>query len=116
MDVIDGLQSDVAAIDQASTQWTLALLFDLMSDLLSPVQRSRAIDIMKDNLAGHADWIVLINSMKVLGRWAKHDPALAAWLRPHIRRLACDGRASVAANARKLADALEPNVARQRTR
>ncbi|MEL6751864.1 MAG: hypothetical protein AAFO70_07265, partial [Pseudomonadota bacterium] len=34
MDFMDGLQNDVAAIDQASTQWTLALLFDLTRDLL----------------------------------------------------------------------------------
>ena len=72
---IDGLESEVAAIDQASTQWTLALLFDEMVDLLSPQQRSRAIEIMQDNLAQHSDWIVLNNSMKVLGRWAEADGA-----------------------------------------
>jgi len=104
MESMDGLQSEVAAIDQASTQWTLALLFDLTADLLSPQQRSRAIAIMQDNLAHHSDWIVLNNSMKVLGKWAADDPELAAWLLPHARRLAEDGRKSVAKNARKLID------------
>ena len=100
--LIDGLQCEVAAIDQASMRWTLALLFDLMADLLSPQQRSRAIEIMQANLAEHSDWIVLYNSMKVLGRWAEADPGLAEWLLPHAHRLACDERKSVAANARKL--------------
>ena len=59
---------------------------------------------MKDNLEHHADWIVLNNSMKVLGRWAKHDPELTRWLEPHARRLADDDRKSVASNARKLLD------------
>lgn len=102
MDYMDRLQSEIAAIDQASTQWTLALLFDLTSDLLSARQRSRAIEIMSDNLAGHSDWIVLNNSMKVLGKWAEGDAQLAASLLPHARRLTDDGRKSVATNARRL--------------
>lgn len=102
MEFIEGLQSEVAAIDQASTQWTLALIFDLLADRLSPDQRLRAVEIMKDNLANHSDWIVLNNSMKVLGKWAKNEPELARWLQPHARRLVDDDRKSVASNARKL--------------
>ena len=104
MEVIDGLQSEVAAIDQPSTQWTLALIFDLLVDRLSPRQHARALEIMKGNLEHHGDWIVLNNSMKVLGKWAAADPDLAAWLQPHARRLAGDRRKSVASNARKLLD------------
>ncbi len=107
MGFIDGLQSEIAAIDQASTQWTLALLFDLMVDLLSPQQHARAVEIMQDNLAEHSDWIVLNNSMKVLGKWAQADPELGTWLLPHARRLCRDERKSVAASARKLVDQLE---------
>jgi hypothetical protein len=102
MDFIDGLQSDVAAIDQPSTQWTLALLFDLLDDRLSTDQRDRAIEIMKHNLAHHGDWIVLNNSMKVLGKWARNDAELARWLQPQAARLLHDERRSVASNARKL--------------
>lgn len=102
MDFMDRLQDDVAAIGQASTQWTLALVFDLTRDLLSDEQRSRAIEIMQKNLAEHDDWIVLNNSMKVLGAWADHDEDLRSWLRPHAQRLAEDPRKSVASNARKL--------------
>lgn len=108
MDIIEGLQSDVAAIDQASTQWTLALIFDLLADRLSPNQRSRAIEIMLGNLAHHSDWIVLNNSMKVLGKWAKNDPDLARWLLPHAQRLLEDSRNSVASNAQKLLAQLSP--------
>ena len=107
MDYIEGLQSEVAAIDQASTQWTLALLFDLLADRLSPDQRSRAIEIMKENLAHHSDWIVLNNSMKVLGKWARNDPDLRRWLQPHARRLINDERKSVASNARKLLEQVD---------
>lgn len=98
---VDRLQSRVAAIDQASTQWTLALLFDLLADRMSPAQRARAVEIMQGNIAHHHDWIVLNNSMKVLGAWAGGDPELAAWLRPHLRRLADDERASVARTAQR---------------
>jgi len=86
MDYVDGLQSEVAAIDQPSTQWTLALIFDLVVDHLSPEQHDRALHIMKGNLAQHSDWIVLNNTMKVLGTWAKRDRQLALWLQPHARR------------------------------
>ena len=102
MDFMGGLQSDVAAIDQASTQWTLALLFDLTRELLSDAQRERALQIMKNNLATHDDWIVLNNCMKVLGAWSKDVPELRDWLLPHAKRLAADPRKSVAGNANKL--------------
>lgn len=102
MDYLDGLQREVAAIDQASTQWTLALLFDLTRGLMSDEQQELAADIMKHNLAHHDDWIVLNNSMKVLGAWADGDDELATWLRPHAERLAKDPRRSVASNANKL--------------
>lgn len=102
MDYMDGLQSDVAAIDQASTQWTLALLFDLTRAMMSDSQKARALEIMKNNLAHHDDWIVLNNSMKVLGAWSKEDEDLKEWLRPHAERLTQDSRKSVASRATKL--------------
>lgn len=107
LDYMDRLQDEVAAIDQASTQWTLALLFDLTRDLLSPQQRTRAVQIMQRNLANHHDWIVLNNSMKVLGSWAEDDEQLRQWLVPHARALAEDPRKSVASNARQLLHRLD---------
>ena len=102
MDFMDGLQSDVAAIDQPSTQWTLALLFDLTRDLLSKQQHAKAIEIMQNNLANHRDWIVLNNSMKVLFDWSLDDPELKTWLKPHLEHLQNDNRKSVATRAKKL--------------
>lgn len=108
LELMDGLQSDVAGIEQASTHWTLALIFDLLVDRLTPVQRSRAVEIMQHNLAHHADWIVLNNSMKVLGKWAASDPELGHWLLAHVERLVDDDRKSVASNARTLLARLGP--------
>lgn len=102
MPFLDGLQSKVAAIDQASTQWTLAILFDLVRPLMSAQQTARALEIMQGNLQTHNDWIVLNNCMKVLGRWSGDDPGLRTWLQPHLKRLAKDPRKSVAAIATKL--------------
>ncbi len=99
---MDGLQSDVAAIDQASVQWTLALLFDLTKQLQTSTQRTRSVEIMQRNLADHDDWIVLNNSMQVLHEWSVDDLALAGWLAPHLGRLARDHRKSVARRATKL--------------
>ena len=104
MGYVDRLQTEVAAIEQASTQWTLALLFGLLVDHLSPEQNRRAIEIMQRNLAHHDDWIVMNNTVKVLGSWSENDPGLRRWLRPHAERLAADPRKSVASNARRLLD------------
>ncbi len=102
MDFMDGLHSDIAAIDQASTQWTLALLFDLTKDLQSEGQRARSVDIMKRNLVEHDDWIVLNNTMQVLFDWSKDDSKLRRWLKPHLKRLTGESRKSVAGRATKL--------------
>ncbi len=99
---IDGLQSEIAAIDQASTQWTLADLFDMLKKYLNDAQRTRAIEIMQHNLATHNDWIVLNKSMQVLFDWSKKDADLAVWIVPHLERLSEDPRKSVAGRSKKL--------------
>ena len=99
---IDRLTNEISQIDQASTQWTLANLFDLLESYLSAEQKAKAQAIMQHNLANHNDWIVLNNSMQVLGDWSKNDPELAQWLLPHLERLSTDGRKSVAKRATKL--------------
>ena len=108
IEFMDRLQSEVAAIDQASTQWTLALLFDLTKDLQTAAQRARSVEIMQHNLAHHDDWIVLNNSMQVLHEWSHDDPVIADWLAPHLTRLSGDRRKSVAARATKLLAAAKP--------
>ncbi len=103
---VDRLQHEIAAIDQASTQWTLAILFDLLRDRLSSQQRRRAIAIMQRNLEQSTDWIVLNTTMQTLGRWSTGDADLGDWLLPRARRLADDPRRSVAKNGRALVELL----------
>lgn len=99
---IDRLTDEISKIDQASTQWTLANLFDLLEKHLSAEQKAKAQAIMQRNLANHTDWIVLNNSMQVLADWSKNDSDLTQWLLPHLERLSGDGRKSVAKRATKL--------------
>ncbi len=103
---IDRLISDIAAIDQASTQWTLANLFQTLEPSMTAEQKAGALNILKHNLATHNDWIVLNNTMQTLAEWAASDATLQEWLRPHLERLSNDSRKSVAKRATKLLAAL----------
>jgi hypothetical protein len=68
---------------------------------MTPAQRQQAEAVLKRNLAHHNDWIVLNQTMKTLGEWAKDDPELQHWLVPHLERLSGNGRKSVAKTASK---------------
>lgn len=98
---IDRFLSEIAKIDQASTQWTLASLFDLLAREMTEDQRSEAVKIMQSNLVEHHDWIVLNNCIETLGKWAKKDESLKAWILPQLERLSADSRNSVARRADK---------------
>ncbi len=103
---IDRFLTDIAAIDQASTQWTLAKLFQTLESKMSAEQKARAQAVMQRNLAEHGDWIVLNNTMETLTEWAQADLAngddeLREWLIPHLARLRGDRRKSVARRAEK---------------
>ncbi len=101
---LDRFLDEIAQIDQASTQWTLAQLFLVMENDMNTDQKSRALDIMKRNLSHHEDWIVLNQTMETLGKWSKKDTTLKVWLQPHLERLSKDERKSVAKKAMKLMD------------
>jgi len=103
---IDKLLTQIANIDQASTQWTLAQLFDTLHKELSPQQKEQAQAIMQRNLAQHQDWIVLNQTMNTLGKWAKKNADLKSWLTLHLERLAADERKSVSKTAQKQQQAL----------
>lgn len=103
---IDRLIIEVAEIDQASTQWTLAQLFAMLESDLSEQQKAAAREIMKHNLANHRDWIVLTQSMDTLTKWALNEVKLRAWMMPHLERLSSDKRKSVAGKAKKMLDKL----------
>ena len=101
------LLNDISKIDQASTQWTLAELFDTLKPSMSAKQHQAAKKHLKKLLASHDDWIVLNTVMKTLAQWADTDKRLANWLLPHLQRLADDPRKSVSNRARKLLAALQ---------
>lgn len=105
---IEPLFTTVARIQQASTQWTLAILYDLLIDDMSAAQLARATKHLQHNLAQHSDWIVLNNTMETLTTWAKTDHTLKRWLLPHLRRLSRDERKSVAKRALQFTQALAP--------
>ncbi len=99
--------NEIATIDQASTQWTLAQLFNMLEKDMTDRQIQQAKRIMQDNLAQHKDWIVLNMTMETLGKWATKDSKLKEWLLPHLIRLSDDTRKSVAKKANKVLEQLE---------
>jgi len=98
---LDQLLNEVSKINQASTQWTLAKLFEMLEGRMTGAQRQRALEIMQRNLTHHEDWIVLNNSMETLGQWAERENDLRTWLLPHLERLSGESRKSVARRAQK---------------
>ena len=103
---LDGLLTEVAALDQPSAQWTLATLFGLLRVHMSPQQHIRAKSHLQQLLQTHTDWIVLETSMQTLAEWAISDPYLAGWLLPQLRRLTQDPRPAVSRRAEKLLEQL----------
>jgi hypothetical protein len=99
---IDKFISEISTIRQASTQWTLAELFQTLSGFMSETQRTNALAILKQNLETATDWIVLNNTMETLGEWAVTDSELKEWLLPCLDRLSDDSRKSVAGRAQKI--------------
>ena len=103
---IDRLLTEVASIDQASAQWSLAELFRALSGLMSPAQRSKALIVMKRNLEKHPDWIVANHTMQTVSDWVDgkivDDASLRRWLLGQLARLKKDPRNSVAKRANRL--------------
>ena len=96
----------IAKIDQASTQWTLAILFQMLAEEMSPAQLRAAKKILRNNLATNGDWIVLNYTMQTLAEWSADDPVLKRWLMPKLTALSSDRRKSVSGRAKKLVIAL----------
>ncbi len=67
---IDDLLNEVSKVDQPSIQWHLAEIFCEVR--LSDTQRSKAIDLLKTNIATvNVDWIVAANTMTALVHFVK---------------------------------------------
>ncbi len=99
---VDRFLDEIAKIDQASTQWTLAQLFGMLEKKMTNTQIEKAKSILKHNLANHNDWIVLNQTMEVLTNWATNDTALKNWMMPHLERLSVENRKSIAVKAVKM--------------
>ena len=98
---LDDLLGWVAQIDQASTKWTLSILFVLLDDYMTPSQRDAAIALMQANLH-YDDWIVQNTTADSLAHFARQRPELAAWLVPELRVLTSSRHKSVRGRAAKL--------------
>ena len=107
MPYIDRFLTDIAKIDQASTQWTIAQLFGMLQKDMDDNQIKQARRIMENNLENHNDWIVLNQTMDTLTNWAIKDAELKDWLKPHLQRLREDKRKSVSGSAKKMIEKLE---------
>lgn len=103
---IDRFLNEISKINQASTQWTLSQLFLQLEKEMTTEQKQQAMQIMKNNLVNHNDWIVLCQTMETLGRWAKKDERLKQWIEQHLTRLSKDPRNSVSKKAEKTSNAL----------
>jgi hypothetical protein len=99
---LDHLLLEVSTINQASTQWTLAILFGKLVKFMNATQKAQAQAIMQQQVLAHMDWIVLNNAMETLGTWAKTDTDLKKWLEPQLERHSADPRKSVSGRAKKL--------------
>lgn len=99
---LDRFLEEIAQIQQASTQWTLAQLFQELEADFSEKQKIQATKTLQKNLENSQDWIVLNHTMQTLSDWSKANEALKNWLHPHLNQLSKDSRKSVAKRAQKL--------------
>jgi len=99
---LDRFINEISKIDQASTQWTLAQIFELLDKEMSSQQIEGAKKILQHNLNHHNDWIVLNTTMDTLGKWSKKDAILHKWILPYLERLSFDARKSVSRRAKKI--------------
>lgn len=99
---LDRFLSEVAQIEQASAQWTLAQLCSTLVGYMSAEQLEKAKAVLRHNLTTYDDWIVLNATMQTLAEWAKDDAELTTWLEPQLKKLTTDPRKSVAGRAAKL--------------
>ncbi|WP_211051127.1 hypothetical protein [Parasphingorhabdus halotolerans] len=98
----DHLLENIAQIDQASTQWTLAQIFRKMKPDLTDSQYDRAVTILLSNLKHSNDWIVLTQTMETLSSWATRDDGLQKQLKPLLHKHGKDERRSVRNKAEKM--------------
>ena len=103
---LDRLLTQTSLIDQASTKWTLSILFVLLDTYMTAQQRKAAITVMKKNLL-YDDWIVQNTTADSLFYFAKSSPDLSTWLVPQLQILQLSRHKSVSRRVTKILSALE---------
>ena len=104
---LDLFLTEVAKINQASAQWTLAQLLLILDKFTTSEQEKQALPILKRNLLENEDWIVLNASMETLKHYTSKYPEIKTWFVPQLEELARDKRKSVARRAQKYLTELE---------
>ena len=102
---IQKLFDEISQIDQASTKWTLAIVFGYLREMFNKDELAVAVKIMKKNLF-YPDWIVQNTSMQVLFEFIDSDPTIRQWLGQNLDSLTQSKWKSVSGRASKLLKAL----------
>lgn len=97
---LDRFIEQISTINQPSTKWTLAILFEYSSEYMNESQKAKAIEIIMNNLEKEKDWIVRKNSMDTLGFWALNDAKLRTRLIPVLNELKNDPKKVVPKTAK----------------
>lgn len=100
---LDKLITTVANIEQASTQWTLANLFNMLDSYMTAEQRQSAKGVLQRNLQTYDDWIVLKNTMQTRNYWAHTNQELRRWLTLHLETMSLDTRKAATSAKKPLA-------------
>ena len=98
---LDQLLNEVAQINQASTKWTLAIIFGLLRKSMSIPQYKQSMSLLK-SYTSYPDWIVQNTSIKVLYEYCDEDETLKPWLKGRLGEMQHSEWKSVAGRARKL--------------
>ena len=99
---VDKFQSLIPTLNQASAEWTLAQLHLEFINLLNEAQKSKAIDISREQLRNSKDWIVIIQNINFLEKVAKEDEALRHWLLTKLNLISKDSRKAVSKRAAEI--------------
>ena len=103
---VDKFQILIPTLNQPSAEWTLAQLHLEFCYLLNEKQKSKAINISKEQLKNSKDWIVIIQTMNFLEKVAKEDESLRHWLLIKLDLISKDKRKTVSKKAKEIFQSL----------
>ena len=104
---VDKFQILIPTLNQPSAEWTLAQLHLEFCYLLTEKQKSKAINISKEQLKNSKDWIVIIQTMNFLEKMAREDEFLREWLVIKLDLISKDKRTAVRKKANEIINSLK---------